>query len=474
MNSLETHHHVVYNVKSSGATGHRHTNAQSFIQHTVDACAAAGGGVVYFPPGAYTTGTITLHDNLRIFIEAGATIYSSKNPADFPKQHGTSHALFYGADLTNITLEGRGTIDGQANYDERLMEGFQDWYIHPNQLRWEQAGRPLMRTFPTANSIGNLVLLVRCNDVRITGLTFTQSPSWAIHLWGCERLVIDGVYVHSSIRDGVWSDGIDPDGCRDVRISNCTIETGDDALVFYSSNLFGPARPCENITVTNCRLTSASSALKFVDGNLTSIRNVTIDNCLITGSNRGIAIMVFDGGTVENVILSNLVIECKRFDWFWWGNADPLHINLIRRSEIDPNVDKSIERPIGTIRNILIRNVFARGFGGCVIHGSAESMLENLTMDNVRLEIIADDNSPLQSSRAAVLIDNAINLRLRDFSINWEIPVAADFRSALTVENVHGLTLDGICAPPVPNSSAESAITLTKVSGLEIRNPIKV
>ena len=109
-----------------------------------------------------------------------------------------------------------------------------------------------------------------------------------------------------------------------------------------------------------------------------------------------------------------------------------------------------------------------------MIHGSAESMLENLTMDNVRLEIIADDNSPLQSSRAAVLIDNAINLRLRDFSINWEIPVAADFRSALTVENVHGLTLDGICAPPVPNSSAESAITLTKVSGLEIRNPIKV
>lgn len=470
MNHLETKHNAVYNVQSFGATGQKESSAQAYIQQAVDMCAAAGGGVVYFPPGAYTTGTITLHSHQRIFIEAGATIYSSKHPDDFPILQGVSRALFYGTDLTNITFEGRGTIDGQANYDQRLMEGFQDWYIHPNQLRWAQAGRPLMRSFPTKNSVGNLVLLVRCKDVRITGLTFTQSPSWNLHLWGCERLNIDGIYVHSSMRDGVWSDGIDPDGCRDVRISNCTIETGDDALVFYSSNLFGPARPCENITVTNCRLSSASSALKFVDGNLTAIRNVTIDNCVITGSNRGIAIMVFDGGTVENVILSNLVIECKRFDWFWWGDADPLHINLIRRSEIDPNVDKSMERPIGTIRNILIRNVFARGFGGCLIHGNAESMLDNITLDNVRLEIISDDNSPLQHGRSAVFIDNATNLRLKDFSIHWELPTAANFCSALMVENVHRLILDGVCAPPVPNSASESAIIFTKVSGLEVRN----
>ena len=112
-------------------------------------------------------------------------------------------------------------------------------------------------------------------------------------------MVIDGVYIRSSLKDGVWADGIDPDGCKDVRISNCTIETGDDALVFYSMNWFGPALPCENITVTNCRLSSASSAVKFCDGNMNAVRRVTIDNCVITDSNRGLAFMDFDGGEVE-------------------------------------------------------------------------------------------------------------------------------------------------------------------------------
>ena len=60
---------------------------------------------------------------------------------------------------------------------------------------------------------------------------------------------------------------------------------------------------------------------------------------LITGSNRGIAVMLFDGGVVENVVLSNLVIETKRFDWFWWGDGDPIHFNLVQRHEIEGQSD---------------------------------------------------------------------------------------------------------------------------------------
>ena len=88
-----------------------------------------------------------------------------------------------------------------------------------------------------------------------------------MHLYDCQQVNIDGVYIYTSQRDGVWADGIDPDGCRDVRIANCTIETGDDAIVFYSYTIYGPALPCENITVTNCRLSSSSSAIKFCDCN---------------------------------------------------------------------------------------------------------------------------------------------------------------------------------------------------------------
>jgi hypothetical protein len=67
-------------------------------------------------------------------------------------------------------------------------------------------------------------------------------------------------------------------------------------------------------------------------------------NCVITGANRGIAFMVFDGGVVENVVLANLTVDCQRYDRFWWGDGDPLHFNLIQRSEIDPNLDFSASR----------------------------------------------------------------------------------------------------------------------------------
>ena len=447
---------TVYNVLQYGATGKKEDNAQGALQRAIDACAAAGGGTVYLPPGEYTSGTLHLRSHVRFYIEAGAALYSSKDPASFDRR-----ALFYGEDVDNITIEGRGVVHGQAEYEWRLMD-MQDWYIYPNQVRWEKAGFPLERSFPTPNSIGNLVLLVRCTDVHIRDLSFLHSPSWTMHLWGCERLVIDSVYIHTSLKYGVWADGIDPDGCKDVRISNCTIITGDDALVFYSSSIFGPARPCENITVTNCRLSSASSALKFCDGNLNAIRNVVIDNCVITDSNRGIAFMVFDGGIVENVVISNITIECKRYDWFWWGDGDPLHFNLIRRSEIDPNIDKSKEPALGKMRNILLRNIFARGPGACLVHGSPDALLENVTFENVRLEITSEAGSPLQKSENALTIENAGRLRLKEFEIAWESPVAASFQRALKIHNVGNLSMDNVTAPPVPGSSEPGSLIETQ------------
>jgi hypothetical protein len=459
---------LVFNVRDYGANGVKEESAQAAIQRAIDACAAAGGGTVYFPPGVYTSGTIHLRSHVRILLDAGATLYSSKDRASFDR-----HGLFYGEEVENIALEGRGTVDGQAEYEWRLSD-ISDWYIYPNQVLAEKAGLPLMRAFPTANSYGNLVLLIRCTDVRISGLSFLRSPSWTMHLFGCERLVIDGVYVRTSLEAGVWADGIDPDGCKDVRISNCTIETGDDALVFYSGHSYGPPRPCENITVTNCRLSSASSALKFCDGNELAIRNVTIDNCVITGSNRGIAFMVFDGGVLENVVLSNLTVECKPFDWFWWGDGDPLHFNLIQRSEIDPNIDKKTERPAGIIRNVIIRNVFARGTGPCRLHGHPNSLLENVTLENIRLAVAGDTGAKLHKRGDALTIENARNFRLRDVEITWDTPQTAEWGSALAVENVHDLTLEDVSARQGPDLTSEvrvpPAVVLKNVDAARVRH----
>jgi hypothetical protein len=265
-------------------------------------------------------------------------------------------------------------------------------------------------------------------------------------------------------------DGIDPDGCKDVHISNCTIETGDDALVFYSGHSYGPPRPCENITVTNCRLSSSSSALKFCDGNENAIRNVTIENCVITGSNRGIAFMVFDGGVLENVIISNVTVECQPFDWFWWGDGDPIHFNCIQRGEIDPNVAKLPQPPVGVIRNVLLRNVFARGAGRNLIHGHPESPLEDITLENVRLVIADDAGAPLHKAGHALAIENARHFTLKDVEVVWETTLADQWGSAVSAENARDLTLDGLAVRPAQTGTGAPAIALKNVDGALIKN----
>ena len=465
MNSSRSLINAVYNVHDFGATGVKAQDAQPAIQNAINACAGAGGGTVYLPPGAYTSGTLHLRSNVRIFIDTGATLFSSKDPSKFDKR-----ALFYADGVENIHLEGGGTVHGQAEYEHRLIGDFRDWYIYPNQKLAEAAGIPLMRSFPTENSIGNLVLLLRCKDVRIRDLAFLHSPSWTMHLYACERLTIDGVYIHTSLKDGVWADGIDPDGCKDVRISNCTIETGDDAIVFYSAGIYGPALPCENITITNCRLTSASSALKFCDGNSNAVRNVTIDNCVITGSNRGIAFMVFDGGVIENVVMSNLTVECIPYDWFWWGDSDPLHFNLIQRSEIDANIDKSKEPPVGAIRNVIIRNLIARGPGPCKLHGSKDSLLENISLENVQLTVVEDPNTILKKGGTALTIENASNLRLQDVDIRWEGVQTELWKNALLIQDVRDLTLDGLSARQAQDGSPEAAMVLRNIQQARVQH----
>jgi hypothetical protein len=459
--SVTTAQGTTFDVTSFGATGRKPDNAKMAIQKAIDACAAAGGGMVYFPPGEYTTGTVHLRSHVRIFIEAGATVFSIKDRSQFDKD-----ALFYGEDIVNITLEGRGTVDGQARYDWRLND-IEDDFIRPNQVLMEKLGKPLLRSFPKADQQGKLVLLLRCKDVRIAGLSFIDSPYWTIHPYGCERVVIDGVYIRSSLKDGVWADGIDPDGCRDLRIANCTIETGDDALVFYSMNWFGPALPCENITVTNCRLSSASSALKFCDGNMNCIRNVTVDNCVITDSNRGIAFMDFDGGYVSDVLISNVTIECRRHDWFWWGDGDPFHFNVKKRSEVHRRWDPKDDRPAGSIRNVRIQNVFARGQGSSIINGHPDNWLENITFERIRLAVSHDPAAPYDKAVHAIRFDMVKNLRLRDIEVIWEQPAYEQWEAAAFFDRVNGLVIDDFAGTA---AKAGAAVLLDRVEDADIRN----
>lgn len=433
------------NVRDYGATGRKSGDATAAMNNAVEACAKAGGGTVYVPPGEYTTGSIRLKSHITVHIDAGATLFASLDPKAFDKVKG---AVFYGEDLQNITLEGRGTVDGQAQYEWRTDPDFHDFYIAPNTERMRARNKPLLRSFPKnmdAGTFPRMVLLIRCKDVRITGLNFLHSRSWNINPYACERVVIDGVYIYSSLKEAVWADGIDPDGCKDVRIANSTIVTGDDAVVFYSSTIWGPALPCENITVSNCRLSSASSAIKFCDGNANCVRKVTIDNTAITDSNRGLAFMVFDGGYVSDVVISNLTIECNRKDWFWWGDGDPIHFNVKRRSEIDGHATPG-EPPPGAIRNVLLHNIVAHGMGTSSIMGHPGSWLDGVTIDNVKLFLSEDPRAPYPGATHALQVRYARNFTLRNFEVTWDKPASDQWESALAAEDVQDFDLDGFSA----------------------------
>jgi polygalacturonase len=452
----------VFNVKDYGASGHKQDDARPAIQRAIDECGKAHGGTVYLPPGEYTSGQLHLRSGVRVYIEAGATLYASLDGSQFDPN--PKPALFYGEDLHDIAIEGRGTVDGQASYF-RKPNDFTDYYILSNQRLMEATGKPLLRSFPSGfgkeTIYPRLVLLLRCTDVRIAGLKFMRSRSWTINPYACKRLTIDGVYITSSQRDGVWADGIDPDGCQDVRISNSTVETGDDAIVFYSADIWGPPVATENVTVSNCRLSSSSSAIKFCDGNAKAVRRVAIDNVVITNSNRGLAFMVFDGGIVEDVVISNVTIETPRFEWFWWGDGDPIHFNIKRRSEVD-GTKKPNEPPAGIIRNVTIQNVIAHGTGTSEINGHPDSWLENVTLDDVKLFLAEDPNGGYQHTSTALKLHHARNFTMRNVEVHWEKPHSPKWQNGLTVEDVSGLILDGVRIDAPPGSNAP-AIKMNRV-----------
>ncbi len=338
---------VIYNVRDYGATGKKADDATPSIQKALDACAAAGGGTVYLPPGEYTSGTLHLRSHVRFHVEGGATLFASKEPKAYDvSQSNDSAALFYGIDLENISIEGRGTIDGQHEFIWIPQPGdFERAYGH--LLMMKNLGKSLMRSFPVGfpdrQVYPHLVWLYHCKDVRISGLSFLKSPSWTYYLKECDRVVVEGVYLYTSLKDAVWCDGIDIDGCNDVHISNSRIETGDDCIAIFAAK-----RAAENITIVNCHFSSASAAIKFTEGVAVAARNVVIDNCVITDTNRGITLQIEAGGTIEDVIISNITMYLHRFDWFWAGDANPFNFMIGTPSEWNHEPPKPTDPGPGT------------------------------------------------------------------------------------------------------------------------------
>jgi hypothetical protein len=331
------------------------------------------------------------------------------------------------------------------------------------------SGKSIMRSypegFPTRNVYPHLVWLRGCTNVRITGLSFLRSPSWTFYLLECERVVIDGIYAYTSLKEAVWADGIDINGCKDVRISNSTIETGDDCIAMFSEKLV-----CENLTIVNCRFSSASAAIKFTEGIQVGVRNVVVNNCVISNCNRGITLQIVEGGYIRDVILSNLTMDLRRFDWFWAGDGNPFNFEIKTLSEWNMVPPKPTDPGPGLIHNVMIRNVIAHVQGASTIAGHAKSWLDGVSFEGVKLFLSTDPAAPYDTSIHALQFRWARNLKVKDVEVIWDKPSLDQWQSALYFEDIDGLELNDFAGrQPWPHKDTP-AVVLNKVKNARVIN----
>jgi len=373
---------MIFNVMDFGAAGDGKTDDTHAVQAALDKCSECGGGTVLIPGGhTFRTGHIIIHSFTELHLEQGSMIKASDRLDDFLPEGGhleLAHSdvpsyvncdynggpgmfFVHSFDSEYVAITGEGRING----NEEIFYGeVNKWHIEGS-------------FYPRVP----LLFMENVKHLRIRNVTLEDSAFWTTHLVGCDDVVIDGVSIYNNLRMANC-DGIDPDHCRNLSITNCRIISADDCIVFKNTAANEKYGPCENITVSNCSLTSTSAALKFGTESEALFRNIIVSNCNITASNRGIALMLRDKGSIENVIFSNINIDTRLFSTdYYWGKAEPFYVTALRRSE---------NTKIGHIRNVTFENINCCGENGYVIYGEKDAEGCN-TVSGIRLKNITVD-----------------------------------------------------------------------------------
>jgi polygalacturonase len=355
-----------------GAIGDGRTLNTTAIQQAMDACNKAGGGKLIFPAGRYLSGTIVLKDNVRIQLQKDAVLLGSTNVNDYqnmdPFADGlgidVGWALLVAVDAKNIGIEGEGTIDGQGS---KLKEQQILTDTRPESQRWGR--RPF------------LLRIVRCNNVTVKDISLQYSAAWTSHYFQSRHVRIENVKIVS--RGVAHNDGIDIDGCQDVRIKDCDINSGDDALCFKTTS---SKMACSDIVVSGMRLRSGQGAIKMGTESMAPFENIRISDCYIYNtSNGGIKLLTVDGAHLRNIEISDItMVEVKT----------PILVRLGSRLSVFRK-GKDEQQVTGTLENVVIRNIKAKAAdsaqlkppSGILITGVPGHYITNLTLENIEIEL---------------------------------------------------------------------------------------
>lgn len=403
------------------------------IQTAIDACAARGGGVVEVPPGRYVSGPLWLTNNVELRLAAGATVVMSHDRNDWPPG---VRALVNARGATNIAVTGRGTFDGEAQWEYVPARG-QDPEIAEEQELARRAGVEMKRYYRTGPVQKYLFVLQNSEDVRLEGVTIRNAPLWNVRLQDCNRVWIHGIFLYSDLERAVNSDGIDIVSTSNVVISDSIITTADDAICLKTAGFGergrGTIHPTANIVVNNCVLTSSSTAMMIGTETHADIHHVTFSNIIVRNSNKVFGINVQDGATVSDVRFVNVTFETNRRHWNWWGSAEVMKFVLKKRTP---------ESRLGRIRDITIEGVQGTARGTSLVAGHDARKLENITIANLRVRMLPED-CPDKRATDALVFQRVDGLTLRDVEVEWdgEQP-EPKWRSALLLREVTNLVLD--------------------------------
>lgn len=344
---------MVYNVCDYGAVpGGERLNTPA-IQAAIDACTAAGGGTVYVPPGRYLSGSIALKDNVTLHLEAGAVIVGSPFAKDY-----TERALIHAEGARNIAIQGRGTVDGQggAPPDFRVPDPARAGALGPGRNRPQ------------------LIRLTECEGVRIRDVLLKNAAAWVTDLQLCRDVNVHGVTIRSRVNAN--NDGIDIVSCENVRVSDCDIWSGDDAIVLKCPH----NKPCRNVAISNCVISSTCNAIKLGTETFGGFENIAVSNCTIYDTRLGgLTILSVDGATLDGVTISNITMR---------NVGAPLFIRLGNRGRYFER--EGVKPYVGRLRNVLVSNVQCTGASdvGCGLCGLPGHPIENVTLENLRFSFV--------------------------------------------------------------------------------------
>ncbi|HTJ48145.1 MAG TPA: glycosyl hydrolase family 28 protein [Cyclobacteriaceae bacterium] len=450
----------IYNVMKFGAKGDGITDDAKSIQRAIDACSKAGGGIVMLPAShTFMAGPFNLKSNIDFHIEGGTKLLANPDEkiytqSAFRKNPGEGMIWIGGEHISNVTISGAGEING--NGISFMGKELEDSYE--------------LKPFTIRDPRPHVLTIVDGRNIRIRDLHIGNSAYWTIHLIGCNDVVISGISLLNSLKVRN-SDGIDVDHSKNVRISDCYIESGDDCICLKNRREFEEFGACENITVSNCTMTSRSCAIKIGSENMDTIKQVLFTNCIIKKSNRGIGIQNRDEGVVHDVIFSNMIIEGHLFSDFWWGKAEPIYVTAYRRAAINHKDANwrfpagATEGKVGEVKNIYFTNIKCTSENGVFVGGESADKIKSIFFDNVDVFIDKTtnltggryDRRPAQAepfvsgSTSAFYIDGGQNISIRNCSVKWGSSKPDYFAHVLeskNVENLINLNLSGESAFP--------------------------